>query len=339
MNEIENPNISMEAPRKPFFKYFLKDTKKNIILGTGAIIIFFNAFLWTAPANFPIGSIYDLKSGQTLSAVSDNLLHLNIIRSTFWFKSFVYIFSFGHVTVIEGDYALYNKQNVLNLAWRISHGQLDIVPIRITIPEGTSVHEMADIFSKNFPSFNKKVFLNLVEKGNYEGYLFPDTYFIMPNMNEADIIKLLNNNFYEKIKEVSDDIKKFGKPESDVIKMASILEEEARTIESREIIAGILWRRISIGMALQVDSSFKYINGKTTATITADDLKIDSPYNSYTNRGLPPTPISNPGLDAIKAAINPKNSPYLYFLTDKDGNMHYAATFEEHVANKIKYLK
>ena len=92
-------------------------------------------------------------------------------------------------------------------------------------------------------------------------------------------------------------------------------------------------------MALQVDSSFKYINGKTTATLTNDDLKIDSPYNSYTNRGLPPTPISNPGLAAIKATINPQNTPFLYFLTDKDGNMHYSVTFEDHVANKLKYLK
>jgi UPF0755 protein len=132
---------------------------------------------------------------------------------------------------------------------------------------------------------------------------------------------------------------RFGKPEGDIIKMASIVEEEGRTMETREIIAGILWKRISIKMPLQVDSSFKYINGKTTATLTTEDLKIDSPYNSYTNRGLPPTPISNPGLAAIRATINPIKTPYLYFLSDKNGNMHYAITFEEHVENKLKYLK
>ena len=306
---------------------------------TAFILATFYILFWAAPKDFPLNTIYDLKSGQTLLIVSDNFKQENIIRSQFWFKSFVYIFSLGHSTIIGGDYAMDDNQNVISLAWRVSHGLLYIVPVKITIFEGTNSFEIADILSKKFPSFDKNVFLNLVQKQNLEGYLFPDTYFIMPNMTEADIIKLMNDNFNEKIKIVSGDISKFGKSESDVIKMASILEEEARTTESREIIAGILWKRIYIGMALQVDSSFKYINGKTTATLTSDDLKIDSPYNSYINRGLPPTPISNPGLESIKATIDPKMTPYLYFLTDKDGNMHYAVTFEEHIANKLKYLK
>ena len=327
--EIHNPILFLVQKYKKATAAFLV---------TFFVAIFYVSFL-SAPKDFPVGSIYDLKSGQTLSLVSNNFVQLKIIRSDFWFKSFVYLFSFGCSTVIEGDYALYKKQNVLTLAWRASHGLLDIVPVKITVPEGLSSFEIANILSNNFPSFDKKIFLNLVEKGKFEGYLFPDTYFIMPNMTEVEIIKLMNANFNEKIKEVNEDLKKFSKPESDVIKMASIIEEEARTLESREIIAGILWKRIAIKMALQVDSSFKYINGKTSATLTTDDLNIDSPYNSYTIRGLPPTPISNPGLEAIKATINPQKTPYFYFLTDKDGNMHYAVTFEEHVANKQKYLK
>ncbi len=312
-------------------------------ISIGAVALFFMAAFyinfWAAPKDFPLGMIYDLKSGQTLSTVSNNFQKLNVIRSDFWFKSFVYIFTFGKVKVIEGDYAMPNKQDVLNIAWRVSRGLLEIVPVKTTLPEGLNSFEIADILSNNFPSFNKVEFLNIVEKEKLEGYLFPDTYFIMPNAKESEVIKIMNDNYNRKISEVSDDIKKFGKSESDVIKMASIIEEEARTTESREIVAGILWKRISINMALQVDSSFKYINGKTTATLTTDDLKIDSPYNSYTRRGLPPTPISNPGLEAIKATINPKKSPYMYFLTDNDGNMHYAVTFDEHIANKLKYLK
>jgi len=241
--------------------------------------------------------------------------------------------------MIEGDYALYKKQSVISLAWRVTHGLLDIVPIRITIPEGTNSYEISDILSKSFPSFDKNTFLNFVQSENLEGYLFPDTYFIMPNMTEKEMIKMMTDNFKRKIVEVESLIMKFGKSESDVIKMASIIEEEGRITETREIIAGILWKRLLVSMPLQVDSSFKYINGKTTETLTADDLKIDSPYNSYTNRGLPPTAISNPGLEAIKATINPIKTPYFYFLSDKDGNMHYAVTFDEHIANKLKYLK
>ncbi len=325
-----------------YYSYLLFIKKFKVAIASFIIaiiaIIFYMSF-WSAPKDFPVGSIFDLKSGQTLPMISDNFIKSKIIKSDFWFKSFVYIFSLGRATIIEGDYALYKKQGVLTMAWRVSHGRLNIVPVRITIPEGINSFEIADILFNNFPSFDKNIFLNLIKKENLEGYLFPDTYFFMPNMTEMEITKLMNNNFNEKIKEVSTDIKNFGKSESDIIKMASILEEEGRTIETREIIAGILWRRISIGMALQVDSSFKYINGKTTATLTAEDLKIDSPYNSYTHRGLPPTPISNPGLEAIKDAINPTKTPYMYFLTDKDGNMHYAVTFEEHVVNKLKYLK
>ena len=92
-------------------------------------------------------------------------------------------------------------------------------------------------------------------------------------------------------------------------------------------------------MPLQVDSSFKYINSKTTAQLSLSDLQIDSPYNSYTHKGLPPTPISNPGISTIEDAVNPTQTQYLYFLSDDKGNMHYAVTFEQHVANKLKYLK
>ena len=105
--------------------------------------------------------------------------------------------------------------------------------------------------------------------------------------------------------------------------------------ETRQIISDILWKRIETGMPLQVDVSFKYVNGKTTAQLTHADLAIDSPYNSYRYEGLPPTPIANPGLDSILAAITPKDTKYLFFLSDAHGTMHYAATFEEHKRIKL----
>jgi UPF0755 protein len=121
--------------------------------------------------------------------------------------------------------------------------------------------------------------------------------------------------------------------------MASILEAEARTTETRKIISGILWKRMEIGMPLQVDAPFQYIIGKNTFQLTTNDLKFDSPYNTYKYKGLPPGPIGNPGLDAISATVNPIKTNYLYYLSDVRGNMHYAKTFAEHVINKEKYLK
>ena len=120
--------------------------------------------------------------------------------------------------------------------------------------------------------------------------------------------------------------------------MASVLEKEVRDAKDMKIVSGIFWKRIEMGMALQADSTLDYERNKTSAELTSDDLKTDSPYNTYTRSGLPPTPIDNPGLNAITAALNPTASPYLYFLTDKDGKVYYAKTFEEHKKNKAKYL-
>lgn len=321
--------------------FFENPLKKNYITFTLCflvIAIFFMFYLafWSVPKYFPTGTIYDLKSGETLSSVSSDFSSKKIIRSEFWFKAFVYTFTFGKSKVIYGDYFFNNRENMITIAWRISHGQLETVPIKVLIPEGINNREIADIFSAELPSFDKNVFIKSALK--LEGYLFPDTYYITADMTEAEIIKMMNDNFNDKIKTLDKEIKSFNKPLSDIIKMASILELEARTRESRSIIAGILWKRISIKMALQVDSSIRYLNGKTSKQISLDDLKIDSPYNSYVYRGFPPTPISNPGLATIEAAIKPTKTSYLYFLTDDQGNMHYATTYAEHLLNKEKYL-
>lgn len=119
--------------------------------------------------------------------------------------------------------------------------------------------------------------------------------------------------------------------------MASILEEEAQVEDARRIVSGILWSRLEQDIALQVDAAFLYIDeleGRDTYSLTVDDLKIDSPYNTYTNVGFPPTPITNPGLESIYAAANPFYSDYLFYLSDTQGNMYYAKTFEEHIENR-----
>lgn len=303
------------------------------------ILVLFYAIFISSPKYYPVGSIYKLESGATLSSISKDFYEDRVIRSEFWFNALVRVFSLGSAKILQGNYGLNTRQNAIIMAWRVTHGSYEIAPIKITIPEGLNSFEIADILSHDLPLFNKQSFIDLVKSNKEEGYLFPDTYSFMPDMDEKDVIEMMNNNFMNKIKSLGTEITQFGKSMSDVIKMASILEEEARLYESRQIIAGILWKRISLRMPLQVDSSFKYINGKTTATLSTDDLKIDSPYNSYTHLGLPPTPISNPGLEAIGATVNPIKTPYLYFLSDRNGNMHYAETFDEHVANKFRYLR
>lgn len=121
--------------------------------------------------------------------------------------------------------------------------------------------------------------------------------------------------------------------------MASIVEAEAYNLRDMQMIAGVLWNRIEIDMPLQVDVTFRYINGKGTFDLTYDDLKIDSSYNTYVYTGLPPTPISNPGLNAIIATVDYVESDYLFFLADKYGQIHYAKTLAGHKQNKSLYLQ
>ncbi len=320
--------------------YILERYKIFVCICLLFIFIFlFNLFFLSAPKDFPINSFYILEKGQFLSGVSGDLVDRKIIKNNFLFKVTVYLMTFGKGKIIEGNYGLYEKQGLIKIASRIVNGETNILPIKITIPEGLNSMEISDFFSEKILTFKKDVFLDIVNKQKLEGYLFPDTYLLFPDSNESEIIKIMNDNFKNKISIIESDIKRSGKKLEDIIKMASIVEEEARMSDTRKTVAGILWYRLSIGMPLQVDSSFKYINGKTTETLSLDDLKIDSPYNSYLYKGLPPTPISNPGLSSIKDTINPTNTKYLYFLTDKEGNMYYAFTHNEHVANKNKYLR
>ena len=144
---------------------------------------------------------------------------------------------------------------------------------------------MAEIFSKKISIFNSEKFLKLAVP--VEGYLFPDTYFFLPNITPEQIIDAMKNNFIKKVGDIYSKIERSDKSLEEIIIMASILEEEARIFETKKIISGILWQRIKIGMPLQVDAVFPYIIGKNTYELTKEDLSIDSPYNTYKYKGLP----------------------------------------------------
>jgi UPF0755 protein len=169
--------------------------------------------------------------------------------------------------------------------------------------------------------------------------LFPDTYFISPLANESEIMQMMRSNFFSKTTSLRPTILLSARGEKEIVTMASLVELEASKFEDQKMVAGILWNRFDIGMRLQVDAVFPYIIGKNTFQVTTKDLQFDSPYNTYKYKGLPPGPIGNPGLQSIKAVLNPTPSDYIYYLSDLEGNFHYAKTHEEHVKNKAKYLR
>lgn len=316
-------------------EFFIKKRKQIAFFITGFIILSgIYVFFHMPPKDFPINQVFTVNSGESLQSITNSLYNAHIIKSPFFFRTAV-IMQGGEKRVIAGDYLLDQKVGPVDLAYRLVNGKFHLEARRITIPEGWNIFVMSDYFGKNLINFDKKQFLKLAK--NKEGYLFPDTYFVSPTTKPEALISIMNENFNNKIVSVSRIATSTHKLK-EIITMASILENEARTTESRRIIAGILWKRLSLGMPLQVDSTFLYINGKGTFELTASDLKIDSPYNTYLYKGFPPGPIGNPGLDAITSAINPITTKYLYFLSDKSGMMHYAKTFEEHKRNRELYL-
>ncbi len=287
------------------------------------------------PAQFPEKIIFQIKSGSTLNDIARELKTEHLIRSSSLFQFLVILFA-DENKIVSGDYLFDAKIPLNKVADRVINGKYGIAPVKITIPEGFNIIEIADVYYSNLRDFNKDAFLELVKEK--EGYLFPDTYLFFPNTTHDVVIEKMSENFNNKINPLMEKIEQSGKTLAQIITMASIIEKES-TDGDRNAISGILWKRIKRNMPLQVDASFIYLLGKGSSELTMEDLNFNSPYNTYRNLGLPPGPIGNPGLASILAALEPEESPYFYYLHDKDGIIHYAKTFEEHKVNKQRYLK
>src|SRR3972149_5513944 len=182
--------------------------------------------------------------------------------------------------------------------------------------------------------------LALKQKGaDLEGYLYPDTYYVYKDSRPEDLIKKMLDNFENKTKDILAEAQVSDKDFHDILTLASIVEREVPKTSERPIIAGLFLKRIQIGMALQSDATVNYVTGKYRLRPTYDDLQVDSSYNTYKNRGLPPSPIGNPSISSIKAVLNPEQSEYLYFLSKPTGETVFSKTLDEHNENKAKYLK
>ncbi len=301
------------------------------------LLLFMQSFFWRSPRPFPAHALVSVERGETLSQISEKFEASKVVRSAFWLRSFVILLG-GERSIVAGDYYFPEAVGAWGVAKTIHKGEFGLISLRTTIPEGLSSYEIGDLLEIVLPAFNRDDFINEVDDGDFEGYLFPDTYFFMPNSKASDVILMMRENFARNIKEYEADIAKYEKPIEEVITMASILEGEGNNIQSKRMIADILWRRIRKGMPLQVDAPFKYYNGKNSYTLSKEDLQEDHDYNTYVNKGLPPTPINNPGLDSIRAAITPTPNQYWYFLSDRKGNTYYAVDFEGHKRNRELHL-
>lgn len=272
----------------------------------------------TTPSNFPIGTRFTINENESLRSVSLRLEKEHYINSALWFR--VWVSSLGRDRHVQlGSYEFATPYTLGGVIKKILLENPDKPLIQVTIPEGSTSGEIANLLHLALPTLSVDTFLEKVSEYKADGKLFPSTYFLLPSNKEADIIKVMTETFEKKYTSafrwtiIPEPLKNI----SEVISLAAILEGEAKTEEDMHIVAGILLTRLKQGMSLQVDVAKE----------------------TYTSKGLPLIPISNPGLIALSAVLHPVTSPYLFYLTGKDGAMHYAKTFEEHKKNIKKYLK
>lgn len=301
------------------------------------LIAMLGVFLYMlSPApGFPTYRTIEVEKGSSLSDVSALLKEQHVVRSELAFELFAILFA-GDSGAKAGVYFFDEPLSTVSVAHRITEGIFGLTNIKVTIPEGSSVFDTAEILESEIPDFDSVEFVKRAQ--SHEGYLFPETYFFLPTVEPREVIAAMRRVFEDKMEEISDVVEASPYTRKEIIIMASILEEEAITFEDKRMISGLLWKRIEIGMPLQVDAVFLYINGKNTYELTHEDLAHESLYNTYRYQGLPPGPITNPGLDSIIAAANPEPSPYLFYLSDRQYNVYYAEDFEEHKRNKQKYV-
>lgn len=332
--------------------------KKLLLFVLGLCIVF---YWWYLHELQPLGGTAPVKvkveQGMSVEQVGSLLTEKGLIRSPTAFKLYVKWHA-AEAGLQAGAFIFRPSMSVPEIVGILRTGKSP--EVSLTIPEGWTVADIDALLARkglaesgsvldclkrcDFSSFD---FLPASSKGlavrggRLEGYLFPETYFV----SEAEFVpkffleRLLGTFRKRVIEEQKAAIEASGHSLREIVIMASLVESETRTDSERPIVAGILWKRLEEGVLLGVDATVRYALDKPTGPLTESDLKTESPYNTRKVQGLPPGPISNPGLTSILAALKPQESPYWYYLHDEKGVIHYAVTNEEHNANRQRYLR
>ena len=276
-----------------------------------------------------------------------------VIRSKWAFVT--YVFLKGIASSLKPGVYTFGNNAIPEIAEALAEGTRD--ERILTIPEGWTTKEIAAYLEKNGIGTGRDFLALTGAEGaqgfvarfpfiaerpsgaGLEGYLFPDTYWVHRDASSQEVVIKLLENFERKAAMPFEAEARLRKTSfHDVVIMASVIEKEVASDEERAIVSGILWKRLEIGIPLQVDATINYITGKRTTRVLLAETQIDSPFNTYKYRGLPAGPIANPGISAIRAALFPKESPYLYYLSAPGGKTIFSRTLEEHNAAKAKYL-
>jgi len=333
---------------------------KNFILLIVFLIFGFGIFIWQGiylPKISLTGEkLFLVEKGQNVFQIAENLEKEDLIKNRFFFD--FYVLANGNQRNLQaGEYSLSPSLNLVEITKKIVSG--DVVKLEVAIPEGFTIdqieerlNEKANLWGnasgqikiKNFKIRDFKDDYDFLETAppnfNLQGFLFPATYQFSPKVSAEEAIRKMLEKFDKELTpDLREKIKRQEKSIFEIVIMASLLEKEVQTEEDKELVSGILWKRLENDIPLQVDATITYITGKRTTKISKEETQIDSPYNTYKYLGLPIGPICNPGLDSIKAAMYPEESEYWYYLSIPGGKTIFSETLEKHNLVKREYLK
>lgn len=311
-----------------------------VMLGIAVVAVAAYGIL-TVELNRPLSGegavIVDIPRGASLRSVARDLRDKGVISSSLFFEIEARVFGGGGIQA--GEYSLPRNISIREVAARLREGK--VLLRAVTIPEGFSAAEIAERFeeaglvrSEDFLAASKDS--AILEKwgikaDSAEGYLFPETYHFRKGVPAGEAVDAMLKLFYRRIRDVlPEEIVSDSGKLHELVTLASIIEKETAVREERKLVAAVFKNRLSRGMLLQSDPTVIYALPDFDGNIRKEDLSFDSPYNTYTRKGLPPGPIASPGLASIEAAYDPADAAYLYFVSKNDGSHVFSRTLRDH---------
>lgn len=291
---------------------------------------------------------FTVREGESTTKIGENLEDAKLIKNSFTFL--LYLKYKGQAAKIQaGDYKLARNLSMLQIMEILTKGK--VTSGKITIPEGWTTKQIQEeVIKKGIGSekdfqaaLNKRYDYSFLSEGDsqgdLQGFLFPETYFLSSKPTSEEVVdKMLKQFAKEADPKIKAGVGKNGLTYYEILTLASIVEREVTSSEDKRKVASVFLNRLENGIKLDSCATVEYVLGTKKRILSSEDIAIDSPYNTYKIAGLPPTPISNPGLESIEAVLNPENTDYIFFFSGKDGKTYFSKTQDEHESLKAKYL-